>query len=80
MATKKPLTFTIDEPPQKATAPSGKLNSDMAATERKQVGARIPEKLYRQLKARAALSGVLVQEMVEIAISEYLNHHAENAE
>jgi len=46
---------------------------------RQQVGARFRKSVYRQLKARAALQGGKVQDLVEQAINEYLaNHPAES--
>ena len=36
--------------------------------ERQQVGARVNKTIYRQLKARAAMEGVKVQDLVEQAI------------
>jgi predicted HicB family RNase H-like nuclease len=40
--------------------------------ERQQVGARVNKTIYRQLKARAAMEGVRVQDLVEKAIEEFL--------
>jgi hypothetical protein len=82
MATKKPLTFSLDEPPLESVAkpiaakpgPAGK-----PAVGRKQVGARIPIPLYRQLKAHAALRGEPVQTILEAAVADYLNQHADRA-
>jgi hypothetical protein len=58
--------------PAIATPPAIPAKSQEA---RKQVGARIPDALYRQLKAHAALEGQLVQDLVELAIKQYLDAH-----
>jgi hypothetical protein len=42
-----------------------------------QLGARIPELKYRQLKLAAVLRGVTVQTLVEQAIHEFLTNHTE---
>jgi hypothetical protein len=39
---------------------------------RQQVGARVNKTIYRQLKARAAMEGVKVQDLVEQAIIAFL--------
>lgn len=80
MAARKPLVFdlkTADPVPPvapvaaatPATPPKASLQDNDA---RQQVGARIRAKTYRQLKARAALEGRKVQELVELAVEEYL--------
>jgi hypothetical protein len=61
---RKPMTFEINRKPP---APPPVTNPP-----RKQVGARIPDATYRQLKARAALDGVTVQSLVEQAIDRLL--------
>jgi hypothetical protein len=71
-AIKKPLTFDIDRSPVTAAA---RPKEDEAA--RKQVGARVTAATYRQLKARAAMKGEKVQDMVERAIAEFLANHPE---
>ncbi len=55
-----------DGTPPAATAPRADN------VERQQVGARVPKATYRQLKARAALTGKTVQALVEQAIDEFL--------
>jgi hypothetical protein len=42
-----------------------------------QLGARIPELKYRQLKLAAVLRGVTVQTLVEQLIREFLTNHPE---
>jgi hypothetical protein len=42
-----------------------------------QLGARIPEAKYRQLKLAAVFSGVTVQALVDHAIQEFLTNHPE---
>jgi len=73
---KKPLTFDVDRspapPPEK---PTGRAAAQPAGGDRKQVGARITAATYRQLKARAAIQGGKVQDLVEQAISEFLANH-----
>ena len=81
--TRKPLSFSMDAPPP-ASAPAVAAPRPAAsrpaapsdAEDRKQVGARIPAGLFRQLKAEAALSGLSLQTHVEIAIAEYLERRA----
>jgi predicted HicB family RNase H-like nuclease len=68
---RKRMTFNMDRAAPvaiTAAAPAVKLD----ATERQQVGARVTKEKYRQLKARAALTGATVQALVEQAIDEYL--------
>ena len=77
-ATKKPLTFDVDRSPVAPAERPGKGTASKPATEaedRKQVGARIPATTYRQLKARAAIQGDKVQDLVEQAITEFLAKH-----
>ncbi len=64
MASKKPLTFHLDETESSAPAkpkPAKPIPLEAGDVERKQVGARIPMTLYRKLKAHAALRGQTVQ-------------------
>ena len=74
MATRKPMTFDIDEAPKPVRVPlAPPAAAESGATEpRKSVGARVPVGLYRQAKARAALAGITVQEVVEVALRDYL--------
>ena len=73
---RKPMTFAVPpttalplaEPAKSAAPPKPAPD----AVERQQVGARVPASVYRELKARAALSGVTVQTLVEQAIVEFL--------
>jgi predicted DNA binding CopG/RHH family protein len=67
--TRKPMTFDIDRSPP---TPAEVSSTKPPAKKRKQVGARIPETTYRQLKARAALEGVTVQSLVEQAVAAFL--------
>lgn len=64
---RKPMTFNVAAP---AVAPASIKRAE--GTERQQVGARVTKATYRQLKAKAALSGVTVQALVEQAIDEFL--------
>jgi hypothetical protein len=66
-AQRKPMTFHVDAPPRVSPLPVKAEQAD-----RQQVGARVTRATYRQLKARAALSGATVQELVEQAITEFL--------
>lgn len=81
---RKPLSFSMDAPPVSTTpiAAQRPVESRPAAPseteDRKQVGARIPAGLFRQLKAEAALSGLPLQTHVEMAITEYLERRAGN--
>ena len=73
MATRKPMTFDIDAVPKTARVPLPSAAAEGGATElRKAVGARVPVGLYREAKARAALAGITVQEVVEVALRDYL--------
>lgn len=70
-ATKRvPLDFKTIEtlPPPLSSAAA--VPSDKE--ERQQVGARVKTTIYRQLKARAAMEGVKVQDLVEQAIIGFL--------
>ncbi len=66
-AERKPMTFSVAE-----SAPTPVSIPKAGGTERQQVGARVTKATYRQLKARAALSGSTVQALVEQAIDEFL--------
>lgn len=64
---RKPMTFNVAAPAAaRASIPRAE------GTERQQVGARVTKATYRQLKARAALTGATVQALVEQAIDEFL--------
>jgi hypothetical protein len=72
---RKPLNFDMAkaDPVPVAPAVATRPAQPAAAKEqRQQVGARISAKTYRQLKARAALEGRKVQDLVEIAVEKYL--------
>ena len=76
---RKPMTFNVAAMPVPTLAEPVKLSPSPAkpivaaeAVERQQVGARVTRAVYRQLKARAALSGETVQTLVERAIVEFL--------
>ncbi len=70
--TRKPMTFTVDQPARVPDAPPPAPVPRADEVEKQQVGARVPRATYRQLKARAALTGKTVQALVEQAINEYL--------
>jgi hypothetical protein len=78
MAARKPLQFNLDtanpvsEPDHPRRLAQGAQAAEKGREERQQVGARIRAKTYRQLKARAALEGRKVQELVELAVEKYL--------
>jgi hypothetical protein len=65
---------TRANPRQNRPAPVAALPSRQAEA-RVQLGARIPEAKYRQLKLAAVLRGVTVQILVEQAIQEFLTNH-----
>ncbi len=70
---RKPLTFDVDRSPTPPAVFASRSTAVGApASDRKQVGARISAKLYRELNARAAHQGVKVQELVEVAVAEFL--------
>ena len=66
---RKPMTFSVGEAARTAARVS---IARAEGVERQQVGARVTKATYRQLKARAALTGVTVQALVEQAIDELL--------
>jgi hypothetical protein len=74
-AARKPLNFDLSnaEPVPAASRPA----NDRPKEQRQQVGARISAKTYRQLKARAALEGRKVQDLVELAIENFLAEQPE---
>ena len=80
-AARKPLNFDLGnaEPvPVAAPAASRPANQDDRPKEqRQQVGARIRATTYRRLKARAALEGRKVQDLVELAVEKYLAEQPE---
>ncbi len=73
MVTKPRKTLTFD--PDLEPLPVVETPNTIRATTtvlKQQVGARIPVNKYRQLKAKAALEGASVQELVEQAIDQFL--------
>ncbi len=70
--TRKPMNFSLDQPARVPPAPPPVTVARAGEVERQQVGARVPKATYRQLKARAALTGKTVQALVEQAIDEFL--------
>ena len=80
---RKPMTFNVAAPASVSPSPLAK-SAELVPAEakggersgdgpaRQQVGARVTKSVYRQLKARAALSGETVQTLVERAIVEFL--------
>jgi hypothetical protein len=73
-ATKKPLTFDVERAPVLSPPPSPMPARPTKAPveERKQVGARIKADTYRKLKARAAMEGVMVGDLLERAVDDFL--------
>jgi hypothetical protein len=68
---RKPMTFDIDRSPSATPESAG---TGKPIQERQQVGARIPTTLYRQLKAKASIEGVKVQDLVEQAIRQFMEN------
>ena len=70
-----PLVFDISRSPvtedemARTTAPAPKP----PAVPRQQLGARIPVDVYKRLRVRAVMDGVLVQDLIERAIIEFLD-------
>jgi hypothetical protein len=65
-----PLDFkTIESLPAPQASPSTRAADN---EDRQQVGARVKTGIYRQLKARAAMEGNTVQDLVEQAIVAFL--------
>lgn len=76
--TRKPMTFNVGPPaPAPMPAKAAEAVTPPAPVEvaepRQQVGARVSRRVYRELKSRAALSGVTVAALVERAIVEFLD-------
>ncbi|NOT54775.1 MAG: hypothetical protein HOP18_09245 [Deltaproteobacteria bacterium] len=67
---RKPMSFDIDSSPRTSAEGVGK---GKVVKERQQIGARIPTTLYRQLKAKAGMEGVKVQDLVEQAIRQFMS-------
>jgi hypothetical protein len=67
-AQRKPLIFEEDRGPAVSPAKA-------ASDHRQQIGARVTQTTYRQLKARAALQGMTVATLIEQAIDEFLSNH-----
>jgi hypothetical protein len=61
---------------RRSVAPAADLPA-RSAEAKTQLGARISEAKYRQLKLAAVLSGVTVQVLVEQPIQEFLTNHPE---
>jgi hypothetical protein len=76
---RKPLNFDLSNAAEPVPAAASRpANQDGRPKEqRQQVGARIRAKTYRQLKARAALEGRKVQDLVELAVEKYLAEQPE---
>ena len=74
-AVRRPMTFAV-APEGAAPSPAPARLPRAETTERQQVGARVTKATYRQLKARAALTGQTVQALVEKAIEDYLANNA----
>ena len=71
---RRPMTFDVDRSPPTPVEATAKNSVELSsATARQQIGARIPVQTYRRLKARAALDGVKVQDLVEQAIDRLLS-------
>jgi hypothetical protein len=68
---RQPLTFDIDRSPTTdiETAPAKVTKPQI---QRQQIGARVSIEKYRRLKSIAALEGLKVQELVELAIDQFL--------
>jgi hypothetical protein len=69
MMKRKPMSFDIERSPRTPAERGGK---GKVVEERQQIGARIPTTLYRQLKAKAGMEGVKVQDLVEQAIRQFM--------
>lgn len=71
---RKPLVFDISlSPVSKDEIARAKATTPKSDTvERQQLGARIPSNVYKELRVRAVMEGVLVQDLVERAIVEFL--------
>ena len=79
MTTRKPMTFDMDDKPATAANPAKPAPTQRPSSSgspesepRKSVGARVSVSLYRQDKAQAALAGITVQELLEVALRDYL--------
>ena len=71
------MTFSVAAPATPKAAepatPAPPAKSVVDSADKQQVGARVTKAVYRELKARAALTGETVQTLVERAIVEFLN-------
>jgi predicted HicB family RNase H-like nuclease len=68
-----PLEFDINSPV--ANSPIAANTEPPRKEAKTQLGARVSEARYRQLKVAAVLRGVTVQGLVEQAIDEFLTNH-----
>ena len=76
-APRKPLVFNIDRSPvtedETARVAAATAPPPVPAVPRQQLGARIPVDVYKRLRVRAVMDGVLVQDLIERAILEFLD-------
>lgn len=81
---RKPLTFDLHANPAEDAIYDAERGSSSAKTQpepqpkpppvpRQQLGVRIPVDLYKRLRIRAVLDGVLVQDVVERAVRDFLD-------
>ena len=74
---RKPLIFDIDRSPvtedESARVAAAGTPALPTVMPRQQLGARIPIDVYKRLRVKAVMDGVLVQELIERAIVEFLD-------
>lgn len=56
-------------------SPNGRERSRTAKDMSKQVNTRVPDELYRRLKAMAKAMGLTVSALLRVAAVEYLDNH-----
>lgn len=73
-APRTPLVFDMDLSPVSPNeiARAAAAVPKPALVVRQQLGARIPMDVYKELRVRAVMEGVLVQDLIEQAIVEFL--------
>ena len=70
--TRQPLTFDIERSPSTDIETPLRAKLTKPQIEKQQIGARVSIEKYRKLKSIAALEGLKVQELVELAIDNFL--------
>lgn len=76
---RKPLVFDLNRSPttddEITRVAATKPPAPKSIVPRQQLGTRIPVDVYKRLKILAVMEGVLVQDLLERAIVEFLERH-----